>query len=202
MYYMQNAPQYPEFEPAFFEKCVELVRGIDDIGTINGYQPEDEFMRSYDIVPSADIEQISIGRLIKPMQEPQSTDYFVIRSQITETQKGRVSCEVEYAVNAYVMDEIIIVNNALKDISMVRHDAPDEQEYPLATEFLKKLDRFYALTQEEQSKELIDELSALPQEERLKLRQLLIELFPPPDNIQMDDDDIDEALKLLRIITY
>jgi hypothetical protein len=90
--------------------------------------------------------------------------------------------------------------SALLDISTERVDMPDTAQYPQSIEMFEMLDRFYNLSTDEQSKELIAELKALPREQQLALQKFLIELFPPTDDIPLTENDVQEVIDLLNAI--
>ena len=198
---MEFIPHKPEIEPASFDTCVEFIQRVHKMVIKNGYDGVDQSIHVYDNIKADDVDTLTIGFIPSEAAGDGSIDYFVIKTEkISSPEHGTFSIDTEYCVNAFTIDESFVVMSALLDISTERTDMPSETHYPQSIELLEMLDRFYELSTDEQTQELIDELRALPRDQQLALHKFLIELFPPTDDIPLTESDLHEAFDLLDAI--
>lgn len=199
--YMEHIPQGPEIEPVSFHSCVNFIKRVHTLGLENGFDGTDQSIHVYDNVLAEDVDTLTVGFIPSEAAGDGSVDYFVIKTEkISSPEHGTFSIDTEYCVNAFTIDESYVVMSALLDISTERVDMPDTAQYPQSIEMFEMLDRFYNLSTDEQSKELIAELKALPREQQLALQKFLIELFPPTDDIPLTENDVQEVIDLLNAI--
>ena len=201
MVYMEFIPQKPEIEPASFNSCVTFIKRVHSLGLENGFDGVDQSIHIYDSIRNEDVDSLTVGFIPSESAGDGSVDYFVIKTEkIVSPEHGSFSIDTEYCVNAFTIDESFVVMSALLDISTERTDIPNTQKYPQSVEMLEMLDKFYTLSTDEQTQELIQELRAMPREQQLALQKFLIELFPPTDDIPLTESDMSEALDLLNAI--
>lgn len=196
---MEFEPKNPEILPASFETCVSFIQRVQAKAIDDGYDETDHaYMRIYDEVGNPEVSALTVGFIPNEIAGDGSIDYFIIKTEkISNQQYGTFSIDTEYCVNAFPIDESFVVMSALLDISSERTDMPEVSQAPQSVELLEMLDRFYELSTDEQSQELVNELRSLSRDEQLALQKFLIELFPPTDDIPMTESDLREAISLL-----